>query len=386
MEDFVYYNPTKIYFGKNALDNLKIELSKYGDNILLTYGFDSIKKNGMYDQIINVLQELGKNVFELNEIMPNPRTEKVYEGKRICQENKIDFILAVGGGSVIDCSKAIALAAKCESDFWQTFFVERKKAVDALPLGSILSIAGTGSEMNSGMVITNWDEKQKIPYGDELVYPKFSILNPEYTFSVPQNQLVNGGFDTFSHLLETYFSYPDDSNVSDAIAEGLMRCVIDNLKLAVKNNQDYTARSNLMWASSMAINNLVELGKETDWKAHQIEHALSAFYDIPHGAGLSIITPHYLRYIYQDGLVKFVKFALNVWQVDPTNKSDDMIALEGIACLEAFLKEIGATTTLREVNIPREAILDMANSFKVYRSGYKHLSNEDVAIILNNAY
>lgn len=386
MEDFIYHNPTKIYFGKNAIENLESELLKYGKNILITYGFSSIKKNGMYDEVVNILKKLDKNIFEVNEIMPNPRSEKVYEGIALCKKENIDLILAIGGGSVIDCSKAIALGAKIENDFWQEFFVERNEALDAIPLGTILSVAGTGSEMNCGFVITNYDLKQKLSFSDPHVYPQFSILNPEYTFSISKEQLINGSVDIFSHLNEVYFSKPDESNVSDAIVEGLMKCLIENVRVALKNQKDYNARSNLMWISSMAINNIVELGKETDWKTHQIEHALSAFYDIPHGAGLSIITPHYFRYIYLDALDRFEKFAINVWNIDPSNKTQEEVALKGIEAFEAFLKEIEAITTLREVNIPKEMIKEMVNSLDIYQNGYKKLSNKDVENILNNAY
>lgn len=386
MEDFIYHNPTKIYFGKNAIENLESELLKYGKNILITYGFSSIKKNGMYDEVVNILKKLDKNIFEVNEIMPNPRSEKVYEGIELCKKEKIDFILAIGGGSVIDCSKAIALGARIDNDFWQEFFVEHKPAKDAIPLGTILSVAGTGSEMNCGFVITNYDTKQKLGHGDPQVYPKFSILNPEYTFSISRQQLINGSVDIFSHLNEVYFSKPDESNVSDAIVEGLMKNLIENVKVALINPKDYVARSNLMWISSMAINNIVELGKETDWKTHQIEHALSAFYDIAHGAGLSIITPHYFRYIYLDALDRFEKFALNVWNIDPTNKTQQQIALEGIEAFESFLKDINAITTLKEVNIPKDMISKMVASFKIYQNGYKILNDKDVEEILNNAY
>ena len=385
MNSFSFHNPTAIFFGENSITNLKEAIKPYGKNILITYGGGSIKKSGIYDNVIEILKSAGKDVFELSGIMPNPRTEKVYEGAKICKENNIDFILAVGGGSVIDCSKAIAAAAKTDQDFWQKFFIEKDPCDDALPTGSILTLAGTGSEMNRACVISHWEENKKIGYGDSWLYPKFSILDPTYTYTLPKDQLVYGTVDIFSHIFELYFSQPNESNLSDDIAEAIMKNIIKNLGVALKDPTNYRARANLMWDSSMALNGITGAGKEGDWQSHQIEHALSAFYDIAHGAGLAIVHPNFMRYTYKDGIEKYVQYAINVWNIDPTGKTDDEIALAGIQKTKDYFSEIGAPVTLTEVGIPADNIDEMVKTVKITGGGYKNLTDADIKNILIQA-
>ena len=384
--DFTYYNPTRIHFGKDSLNKLKGELSNYGDTVLLLYGKNSIKKIGLYDEVKSILNESGKKVVELAGVMPNPTYAKVLEGGQLVRENKVDLILAVGGGSVIDCAKAISVSAYCEGDaftrYWLNFEPINNKIV---PVASILTMVGTGSEMNGGSVITN--EKLKIKtgrvYGTE-VYPKFSILNPEYTFTLPQYQMVSGVFDIMSHLMEQYFS-GDDNNTTDYVIEDPLRSVIDNARVAVKNPEDYEARSNIMWSATLALNTISGLSKEQDWEVHMIEHQLGAYTDCAHGIGLAAISIPYYRYIYSYGLDKFVRFAKQVWNVSEEGKSKEEIALEGIACLEAFAKELGIVTSLRELGATREMLPLIANS-TILGGGYKKLNKEEILKILENCY
>ena len=384
--DFTYYNPTRIHFGRESLNKLKGELVNYGDTVLLLYGKNSIKKIGLYDEVKSILNESGKKVVELAGIMPNPTYAKVLEGGKLVRENKVDLILAVGGGSVIDCAKAISVAAYCEGDaftkYWLNFEPISNKIV---PVASILTMVGTGSEMNGGSVITN--EELKIKTGrvyETEVYPKFSILNPEYTFTLPQYQMVSGVFDIMSHLMEQYFS-GNDNNTTDYVIEGLLRSVIDNARVAVKNPKDYEARSNIMWSATLALNTIAGLSKEQDWEVHMIEHQLGAYTDCAHGMGLAAISMPYYRYIYSYGLDKFVRFAKEVWYVSEEGKSKDEIALEGIDCLESFAKELGIVTSLRELGATREMLPLIANS-TVLGGGYKKLTAEEILKILENCY
>lgn len=385
MNSFSFHNPTQIFFGENSISNLKNALKPYGKNILLAYGGGSIKKSGIYDNVIEILKSADKEIFEISGIMPNPRTEKVYEGAKICKENNIDFILAVGGGSVIDCAKAIAAAAKTDEDFWQKFLIRKEPCDSALPLGSILTLAGTGSEMNRAFVISHWEENKKIGYGDSWLYPKFSILDPTYTYTLPKDQLVNGTVDIFSHIFELYFSQPNESNLSDDIAEAIMKNIIKNLAVALKDPSDYRARANLMWDSTMALNGITGAGKSGDWQSHQIEHALSAFHDIPHGAGLAIVHPNFMKYTYKEGIEKYVQYAVNVWNIDTSGKTDDAVALEGIQRTKDYFSEIGAPVTLTEVGIPKEDIDKMVKNVGITGGGYKNLTSEDIKNILIQA-
>jgi alcohol dehydrogenase YqhD (iron-dependent ADH family) len=299
-----------------------------------------VKKNGIYDQVLNSCKQAEKTVFELAGVMPNPRTEKVYEGIKICKEQQIDFILAVGGGSVIDCAKAIAVGAKTDKDFWETFYVQQEETTDALPLGTVLTMSATGTEMNGNTVVSHWENHEKHGYGSAFLFPVFSILDPTYTYSLPADQTAYGAIDILAHVFEQYFSFPDEDTVSDNLAEAVMRSVIDNIETAIREPHNYTARANIMRASTMALNTLIGMGKEQDWNSHNIEHALSGLYDIAHGAGLAIVFPARMQYVYQAGLPKFVRYAKNIRKVDAEGKSDEEVALEGIRKTKEFFKKI----------------------------------------------
>lgn len=385
--DFSYQNPTRIHFGKNAINKLANELREYGKNILLVYGKASIKKIGLYDQVMNILRAEGKTVFELAGINANPRYTQLLEGARLVREHDIDLILAVGGGSVIDCAKGIACAAYAEGDVWQRYYVNQEPVTNrVIPVGSILTMAGTGSEMNSGSVITNEAENLKIGrvYPLALVTPRFSILNPEYTYSVPKYQMISGIFDIFSHLMEQYFSGDDDCT-SDYLLEGVMLSLISASRKAIVNQEDYEARSNIMWCATMGLNKILGLSKTQDWEVHMIEHQLGAYTDCAHGIGLAIISPAYYRYIYRDGLHRFVRYAKHIWGVEDKGQGDKAIALEGINRLEAFIAELGIPATLREVGATEEMLPLIANSTAL-GGGYKQLNAEDILAILKACY
>lgn len=383
MNSFNFFNPTKIIFGENAINNLANEVKNY-KNILFTYGGGSIKKNGIYNKVIQILKN--KNVIELDGIMPNPRKEKVYEGIELCKNNNIDFILAVGGGSVIDCSKAIAIGAKTDKDFWQTFYIDWEECTDAIPLGTILTLSATGTEMDSGSVITDWENHIKTHYDSEHMFPKFSILDPSYTYTLPKEQTIYGSIDILAHVFEQYFSMPDESNLSDNLAEAIIRTVIDNLEIAIENPNNYNARANLMWCSTMALNGIIGLGKEQDWNSHQIEHALSGIYDIAHGAGLAIVFPNWMKYVYKNSINKFKKYAVNIWNVDTKNKTEEEIALEGINKTKEYFSRVGAPVTLSEVNIPESDIDKIVETVILTGEGsYLKIDKEDIKNILISA-
>lgn len=384
--DFTYHNPTRIHFGKNALDNLKCELENYGDTVLLVYGKNSVKKIGLYDSIIKILRECKKNVIELSGIKPNPSYSQLLEGARLVRENNADLILAVGGGSVIDCAKGISVSAYCDSDPWQKYWIDFKDVDNKIvPVGSVLTMAGTGSEMNGGSVITN--EEKMLKCGrvfPAFVYPKFSILNPEYTFSVPQYQMASGIFDTMSHLMEQYFS-GDDDNTTDYLIEGLMSSLINSAKKAMENPKDYEARSNIMWCATMGLNTLCGLSKEEDWEVHMIEHQLSAYTDCTHGAGLAAISLPYYRYIYKYGKDKFVRFAKNVWKIDNPSLNDDETALAGIDKLSDFVSLLKLPKTLRELNATEDMLEKIANSC-IPGGGYKKMDKTDILNVLKECF
>ena len=385
--DFTYQNPTTIYFGKTALTNLSSELVNYGDTIMLAYGKGAIKKNGLYDQVVSILKENGKNIVELSGIMANPTYEKVMEGAALVRDNNVDLILAVGGGSVIDCAKAISVSAYCEGDAWTRYWLKFEPVDNKIvPVASILTLAGTGSEMNGGSVITNEDMKIKMGrVFPSNMNPKFSILNPEYTFTLPKYQMVSGIFDMMSHLMEAYFSGEDDTT-TDYMIEGLLRSIINSAKIAVKDPKDYEARSNLMWSSTLAMNPIMGLSKAQDWEVHMIEHQLGAYTDCAHGLGLAAISLPYYRYIYKFGLNKFVRFAKQVWSVDETGKTKEAVALEGIDAMESFVKECGIVTSLKELGATEDMLPLIANSTVLLPGGYKVLNEEEVLEILKTAY
>lgn len=384
--DFTYYNPTKIYFGKNSMEHLANELQNYEKNILLLYGKGSVKKMGLYDQIIDILNSCNKNIVELSGIKPNPSYSQVLEGGRLVRDNKIDLILAVGGGSTIDCAKAISVSAYADGDPWQRYWIDFEPIDNQIvPVGTILTMTGTASEMNGGSVITNEDVSVKTGrvFPPE-VNPKFSILNPEFTYTVPKMQMASGIFDIMSHLMEQYFS-GDDDNTTDYVIEAIMTSLIKSAKTAIRNPEDYEARSNIMWCATLGLNTVTGLSKTQDWEVHNIEHQLGAYTDCPHGLGLAVISMPYYRYIYQNGIDKFVRFAKNVWKVNPENKTKDEIALEGISCLEHFAKELGIPLTLRELGATETMLEKIA--YSAYEGGgYKRMTHEDIWTVLKKCY
>ncbi len=383
--NFTFYNPTKIYFGLNSVGNLKYELDNYGPNILLAYGGGSIKKNGIYDKVMEILESKEKKVFEFKDIMPNPTLAKLLEGRSLCLENNIDLILAVGGGSVIDCAKGVS-ASVFVDDPWEEFWLLNKPATKAIPVGAILTMVGTGSEMNGGSVITNEEEKKKKGhvFGPN-VFPRFSILDPTYTYTVSKYQMCSGIFDIFSHLMEQYFS-GDDDNVSDYLIEGLMKSLINSTKLALKNPKDYEARSNIMWISTLALNTLVGLGKDQDWEVHSIEHQISAYTNCSHGMGLSVISPAYYRHIYKYGLGKFYRFAVNVFEVNPLGKSVDDVAKEGLNCLTEFIKDSDMVTNLKELGCTKDMLIKIAVSSDIEQTSYKVMTADEIYEILLESF
>lgn len=385
MNNFIFENATKTYFGRGCVKEYLISsLKPYGDNVMLAYGGGSVKANGIYDQVTELLRTAGKTIIEFSGIMSNPTYKKVLEGARLARENNVHVILGIGGGSVMDCCKAVSMAAVYDGDLWNDYYKNAGIVYfDPLPLGVIVTVSGTGSEMNGGAVITNEELKIKTGRDYPKCNPRFAMMDPSYTYSVPRLQTASGGFDTLSHIMETYFSAPDEDNVSDSISEALMKSVIANLPKALENPQDYTARSNLMWASTMAENRIIKLGKNTDFQAHQIEHQMGAYTECNHGCGLAVITPAYYRHIYKYGLSKFKQFAVNVWGISPEGKTDEETALAGIECLAAFIKEIGLPTTLKELDITDEkTISDIAMSANLSPGSYKKMTAQDVADIL----
>lgn len=384
--DFSYCNPTKLYFGKNALDALSGELAKYGQNVLLVYGGGSIKKSGLYDKVMFILKSCGKTVIEDGGVMPNPTTDKLREGCERARAGKADFILAVGGGSVCDYAKAVSVSIHCDEDPWSKYYLHQQDPdCPIVPVGCVLTMVGTGSEMNGGSVITNHAQKLKIGkvFG-EAVFPKFSILNPEYTFTLPQYQMVAGFYDIMSHILEQYFSGFDDST-SDYLMEGLMRSLIHSSRIAVKDPLDYEARSNIMWTATWALNTLVAKGKSTDWMVHMLGHAVSSYTDATHGMTLAAVSLPYYRLIMEAGLPKFKRFAMNVWDVPASFGSDDAIAAEGLRRMEAWMRELGLVMNLRELGATDDMLEGIASATFILKGGYKVLSKAEVMQVLSES-
>ncbi len=383
--NFTYCNPTKLYFGSDALDGLREELPKYGKNVLLVYGGGSIKKNGIYDSVLEILKECGKNVYEDAGVMPNPTVEKLYEGVRRAKAAKADFILAVGGGSVCDYAKAVSISVNCKEDPWDKYYIRFEDvAADCkiIPVGCVLTMVGTGSEMNGGAVITNHAQKLKIGHVfGENVFPRFAVLNPEFTYTLPEYQMKAGFFDIMSHIMEQYFSGGDD-NTSDYIAEGLMRSLIASSRVAVKNPRDYEARSNIMWTATWALNTLIAKGKSTDWEVHMIGQAVGAFTDATHGMTLSAVSMAYYRHIMKYGLKKFVRFATDVWGVSAAGKSEEQTAEEGLSAMESWMRDIGLVMNLRELGVTEDMLDGIVNSTLILDGGYKVLTREEVLEIL----
>ncbi len=381
--NFSYHNPTKLYFGEESLNYLKDELKNYGQNVLLVYGGGSIKKNGLYDEIIAILKECGKNVAEVSGVMPNPTSDKLNEGVAIARENKADFILAVGGGSVCDYSKAVSVSVNCNDDPWEKYFIRFEEPdCDIIPVGCVLTMTGTGSEMNGGSVITNRHTKQKIGhvFGDNVM-PKFSILNPKYTMTLPKYQMVAGIYDIFNHICEQYFSGEDD-NTSDYISEGLMRGLIHASRIAVENPQNYEARSNIMWTATWALNTLVGKGKSEDWMVHMLGQAVGAYTDATHGMTLAAVSLPYYRYIMPYGMKKFARFAAEVWGISRDSKTDEQLANEGLYAMENWMKEIGLVMNLKDLGATENMIEGIADATFILNGGYKVLDHDEVIQIL----
>ena len=381
MNNFIFENATKVLFGKGCVKEYLCCLIKgCGDTVMLAYGGGSIKKNGVYDEVVSILKEAGKHIVEFPGIMANPTYAKVLEGAKLARESQAGLILGVGGGSVMDCCKAVSIAARYDGDVWEDFWA-RPGIFDfePLPLGVIVTVAGTGSECNGGAVITNEELKIKTGRDYPKCNPRFALLDPTYTYSVPKFQMVSGSFDIFSHIMEIYFSEPDEDNVSDDIAEALMRNVIRNLRAAIRNPNDYTARSNLMWDATMAENRIIKLGKRTDFQCHQMEHQLGAYTDCNHGAGLAVLHPTYYRHIYKDGLAKFKRFATEVWNISSDGKTDEETACAGIDELERFIREIGLPANLQELGIHGDVDLKaVADSCAIVPGSYRKLTQEEI--------
>ena len=380
--NFSYHNPTKLYFGKDALEYLGDELQRYGKTVQLIYGGGSIKKNGIYQEIIEILLACGKEVVEDGGVMPNPTSERVELGAKRARENNVDLLLAVGGGSVCDYAKAVAVSTYCEEDFWEKYYIRfEDPTCRILPVGCVLTMAGTGSEMNGGSVITNRKQKLKIGhvFGSDVM-PKFSILNPEFTYTLPERQMVSGIYDIFNHICEQYFSGEDD-NVTDYLCEGLMKAVISASYRAKKNPRDYEARSNIMWAATWALNTLLDKGKTTDWEVHMLGQAVGAYTDATHGMTLAAVSLPYYRYILRYGLQKFKRFAIEVWNVKEEG-SDEEIAERGLSAMENWMKDLGLTLNISDLGATPDMIEGIADATRIQKGGYHVLTRPEIVEIL----
>ncbi|MCZ0702753.1 alcohol dehydrogenase YqhD (iron-dependent ADH family) [Natronobacillus azotifigens] len=383
MNNFTFHNPTKLLFGKGMISHLEEELKAFNKKILLVYGGGSIKRNGLYDQVIEILTDHNAEVFELPGVEPNPRVSTAREGIEICKKEKIDFILAVGGGSTIDCVKAIAVGAKTDDDIWD-IVTKRKPAKDALPFGTILTLAATGSEMNAGSVITNWETKEKHGWGSPYSYPTFSILDPVYTYTVPRDQTVYGIVDIMSHAFEHYFHHKENTLLQDRMVEGILRTVIDTAPKLLEDLENYQHRATILYCGTMALNGMVNMGYQGDWATHNLEHAISAVHDIPHGGGLAILFPNWMTHTLDANVARFKQMAVRVFDIDEIGKSDREIALEGIQALRQFWNSIGAPSTLADYEISEDSIEEMADKTVIANSEYGNFKklnrNDSVAI------
>ncbi len=385
--NFSYCNPTKLYFGEGAVKYLNDELPKYGKNVVLIYGSGSIKKNGIYDEVMTILNANGKNVAEISGVMPNPTLAKLYEGVEIARKAKADLLLAVGGGSVCDYAKAVSVSVNCDEDPWEKYYVRfEEPTCETLPLGCVLTMVGTGSEMNAGAVITNTQTKMKVGhvFADEKIMPRFSVLDPKYTLTLPHYQMVAGIYDIFNHICEQYFSGEDD-NTSDYISEGLMRSLLHSSRIANRDMNDYEARSNIMWTATWALNTLVSRGKTTDWEVHMLGQAVGAHTNATHGMTLAAVSLAYYRHIMPYGLKKFVRFAQNVWDVNTSGKTEREIAEEGLKAMEGWMKELGLPMNISELGVTSDMIEKIADSTLVMTGGYKTLDRDEIIEILKES-
>jgi hypothetical protein len=387
MLDFTYAVSTKVLFGKNKIERLNEEIEKYANNILFVYGGGSIKRIGLYDTVRKILEKGDIDVVELSGVQPNPRMETVRTGIQLCKDHDLDFVLAVGGGSVIDCAKTIAAGVYYDGDPWDLFLLGDSKIRAALPVGTVLTLAGTGSEMNGNAVISNEETEQKLAIHHDLLRPKFSVLDPTYTFTVPKNQTAAGTVDIFSHILEQYFSLTKDVFVQDRLAESLLKTCVRYGPVVLRDLTNYEARAQLMWTSSLALNGLLGYGKVSDWATHAIEHAVSAAFDVTHGVGLAILTSYWMEYVLsEETLFKFVEYAQNVWGV--SGNTDRSIAKKGIDKTREFFKSLGMPEKLQEVGVKENKLTDMAEKtvFLGPVGKLKKLEKDDVLTILKQAF
>ena len=385
--NFTYCNPTKLYFGADALQNLNLELPRYGSRVVLIYGGGSIKKNGIYDAVMELLRANGKEVAEISGVMPNPTLAKLYEGIEIARAHQADLLLAVGGGSVCDYAKAVSVSVHCQEDPWQKYYLRFEEPdCETLPVGCVLTMVGPGSEMNAGAVITNTETHQKIGhvFADEKIMPRFAILNPNYTMTLPHRQMVAGIYDIFNHICEQYFSGTDD-NTSDYISEGLMRSLLHDSRIANRDPHNYEARSNIMWTATWALNTLVSRGKTTDWMVHMIGQAVGAYTNATHGMTLAAVSLPYYRHILPYGLEKFKRFAVEVWKIDPAGKTDEAVAREGLAAMESWMRELGLAMNIRELGADEGMLEGIADATLLLDGGYKKLDRAEVLAILKES-
>ncbi len=380
MNNFIYENRTKVYFGSGCVKEFLVSLIKDYDTVMLAYGMGSVKKNGIYDEILGILIKSGKNVVEFSGIMPNPTYRKVMEGARLARSSGAQIILGIGGGSVMDCCKAVALAAYCKGDPWENYW-ERKGVIhfEPIPVGVVVTAAGTGSECNGAAIITNEEKRRKTGYDYPACNPRFALMDPTYTFTVPKEQMISGAFDSLSHVMETYFSAPDERNVSDEISETLMQSIIRNIRMILKDPQDYGARSNLLWESSLSENRLIKLGKQCDFACHLMAHQIGAYTDCSHGQAMAVLHPVYYRHIYRNGVEKFSRFARNVWKIREQGKTDAELAKDGIDALESFIKVTGLPTTLRELGIEdQKELKEIADSCHYSPGSYRRIMPDEI--------
>ena len=389
--NFTYHNPTKLIFGKDALVSLAAELAPYGDTVQLVYGGGSIRRFGIYDQVIDALRAAGKHIVEDSGVMPNPTIEKLREGVQIARDNDIDFILAVGGGSCVDYAKAVAVSKNLPAgeDPWDVYFdrfEEPSADREIVPVGSVLTMVGTGSEMNRGSVITNRELGLKVGhvFADERVSPRFAVLNPEFTYTVPRYQMVAGIFDIMNHITEQYFSGTDDST-SDFLAEALMRSLVAASRVAVADPMNYEARSNIMWTATWALNTLVGCGKTQDWEVHMIGQAVGAVTDATHGMTLSAVALPYYRLIMPYGLEKFARFAANVWGIDAAGKTSEELAIAGLDAMEAWMREIGCVMSIRELGADESSLSAIADATLTMTGGYRTLTRVEILDVLRKS-
>ncbi|WP_251549939.1 iron-containing alcohol dehydrogenase [Neobacillus muris] len=382
MQNFTFNNPTKLIFGKDQLDQLKTEVPRFGKKVLLVYGGGSIKRTGLYDKVMNLLKEIGAEVFELSGVEPNPRVTTARKGIEICKQEGIELLLAVGGGSVIDCTKLIAAGAKYEGDAWE-LVTKKAFAKEALPFGTVLTLAATGSEMNSGSVITNWETNEKYGWGSPFTFPQFSILDPVHTFSVPKNQTIYGIVDMMSHVFEHYFHHEENTDFQDRMCEGLLLTVMETAPKLVEDLENYEHRATILYCGTMALNGMLNMGYNGDWATHNLEHAVSAVYDIPHGGGLAILFPHWMEHNLSVKPERFKKLAVRVFGVNPDGKTAEEAGMEGIRKLREFWNSIGAPSRLADYDIDDSKLDVMAD--RAMANGefgrFAKLNHEDVLAI-----